>query len=361
MLSTCYSGNAGAPGNPLGAVAQELHRIGIPAIIASRQPLSMLGSIALTETLYRRLLVDLVSLEGAFLAARARLMLDASSGDWASLQLYARGADGADHRPIVFRPYCGLAAFGPADRRFFFGREREVAELVGALGEGRRLLTLLSASGSGKSSLAMAGLVPAVVNDGKLGRAFRAAILRPGARPCDALAAAMVSLGAEAAGDLRSDLLKHPEALSGAADSRLGGQLGDPRLLLVVDQFEELFAHAKDRAEAEAFVAALLHATALPEGRVHAVLTLRADFLARCLDFDRELAARVKASTEIVLPMNEAELQRAIVCPAALAGLRFDEGLVEALLDALREGSAASDLPLLAFALEALWERRRGA
>ena len=361
VLSACYSGNAGAPGNALGAVAQELHRIGIPAIIASRQPLSVPGSIALTETLYRHLLVDLVSLEDAFLAARARLMLDASSGDWASLQLYTRVADGGDHRPIVFRPYRGLAAFRPGERRFFFGREHEVADLVEALGEGRRLLTLVGASGSGKSSLAMAGLVPVVVEDRKLGRAFRAVILRPGARPCEALAAAMLSLGGNGAGDLRSDLRKQPEALIEAANARLGGQPGDPRLLLVVDQLEELFTQVEDRAEAVAFVAALLHASALPAGRIHAVLTLRADFLGRCLDFDREFAVQVKASTEIVLPMSEAELRRAILCPAALAGLRFDEGLVEALLDALREGLAASDLPLLAFALEALWERRRGS
>jgi hypothetical protein len=86
-----------------------------------------------------------------------------------------------------------------------------------------------------------------------------------------------------------------------------------------------------------------------------------ADFLGRCLDFDRELAARVKDAPEIVLVMNEAELREAIVRPAALAGLGFDEGLVKALLDALHGGSTASDLPLLAFALEALWERRRGS
>src|SRR5262249_31076638 len=155
VLSACQGGDAGAPGNALGAVAQELHRIGIPAVVASRQPLSVPGSIALTEALYRRLLVDLSSLEDAFLAARARLMLDTSSSDWASVQLYARAADGDDHRPIVFRPYRGLAAFGPPDRRFFFGRERETSELVQALGMGRRLMALVGASGSGKSSLAM--------------------------------------------------------------------------------------------------------------------------------------------------------------------------------------------------------------
>ncbi|WP_437755147.1 nSTAND1 domain-containing NTPase [Sorangium sp. So ce1389] len=360
VLSACYGGNAGAPGNALGAVAQELHRVGIPAVIASRQPLSVAGSITLTETLYRRLLIDLTSLEDAFRAARERLTLDTWSGDWASLQLYARAADGADHRPFVFRPYRGLATFGPADRRFFFGRDREIAGLVKALGTGRRLLTLLGASGSGKSSLVMAGLLPALVQDNQLGCAFRAAVLRPGAHPCEALAAAIASLGGEVAGDLlRHDLLKHPEALIQAAETQLRGQPGDAQLLLVVDQLEELFTQAEDRAEAAAFVAALLHAIALPAGRVHVVLTLRADFLGYCLDFDRTLAERVKASTVILLPMDEAELRQVILRPAALVGLRFDEGLVEALLDALREGSTASDLPLLAFALEALWERRR--
>ncbi|APR75292.1 High-affnity carbon uptake protein Hat/HatR [Minicystis rosea] len=362
VLSACYGANTGAPGNALGAIAQEIHRIGIPTVIASRWPLTVPGSISLTDMLYRRLLVDLTSLEDTFLSARARLVLDAPNPDWASLQLYAREADGADHRPVVFRPYRGLDAFGPTSRRFFFGREREVGELVKILDEGPRMLTLVGASGSGKSSLAMAGLVPAVVEDQKLRKPFQAAILVPGAHPCASLANALASLAGEVAHPLpeQDRLREQPRALRQAADRVLGHQPGDPQLLLVVDQLEELFTQVEDHADAAAFVAALLHAVTEPGSRVHVVLTLRADFLGRCLDFDRNLAQWVKTSAVILLPMNESEIVKAILRPAALAGLRFDDGLVDALLGDEHESGTASDLPLLAFALEELWERRRG-
>jgi WD40 repeat protein len=351
VLSACFGGHGSAPGTALGSIAQELHRLGIPAVIASRQPLSVPGSITLTETLYRRLLVDLGSLEDTFLAARDQLALDASSGDWASVQLYARAADGPDHRPFVVRPYRGLDPFTADDRRFFFGRSADVDKLVARLSPDARLLVLVGASGSGKSSLAMAGLVPALLGGP---RALRAMVVRPGARPCHALAAAL-------GGDVEAALRGRPEALAELAEQRFSAQPGDPRLLVVADQIEELFTQAEDRAEAAAFVANLLHASEAPGGRVYVVLTLRADFLGRCLAFDRALAERVKASMEVVLPMSEEAMREAVTRPAGMVGLRFEDGLVEALLGALREGPAAGDLPLLSFALEALWARRRGS
>ena len=172
VLSACDSGNLGALGNRLGSVAQALHRCGFQSVIASRFPLSVRGSIAMTETFYHELLSGPCSLETAFRSARKRLARietglpqEQRILDWASVQLYARHADGDDTRPVVFRPFRGLLAFQQEHRRFFFGRDREIAEVLTdlqALADRRqpRFLVVAGASGTGKSSLVFAGAVP---------------------------------------------------------------------------------------------------------------------------------------------------------------------------------------------------------
>ncbi|AUX42426.1 uncharacterized protein SOCE26_038580 [Sorangium cellulosum] len=391
VIAACQGADPGAIGGHLGSVAQALHRIGIPAVIASRFPLSAAGSIALADALHATLLGGLGSLEDAFLAARQRLAEQPQESDWASLQLYARRDDGQDRRPLLVRPYRGLQAFGPEHRRLFFGREREVERLAGALRGGKRLLAVVGASGSGKSSLVMAGLAPLMQTaEPETGKpetgSFRVASLRPGDAPCRALADAMAELAraagvdlgaarAAGAGALREEIERRPEALAEAAGVILSALPGAPRLLLVVDQLEEIFTQGSRRQEAAAFVRALLRATEGDGGRVHVVLTLRADFLGRCLEHDRALAERIRDAMAIVLPMAEHELRAAILRPAERVGLRFEDGLVDAMLEALRadvlpgadggpgagDGPGAASLPLLQFALEALWERRRGA
>lgn len=140
-------------------------------MVASRYPMSVTGSIQLAETLYPRLLFGLQLLESALLAARTALAAHSESLDWASLQLYARATDGDDTRPIVFRPYQGLSAYRRLQRRFFFGREaviRQLRERLRALWEDPdsvRLLAILGPSGSGKSSVACAGLLGELERD----------------------------------------------------------------------------------------------------------------------------------------------------------------------------------------------------
>ena len=354
VLSACHGGSAGAPGNHLGSVAQALHRVGIPAVVASRMPLSVRGSMALVQTLYERLLVDLGSLEEAFLDARQHLATAGAGLDWAALQLYARAADGPAHRPVVVRPYRGLASFTAADRRFFFGRDAEAEALVAALRNGQRMLALVGASGAGKSSLVLAGVVPRV-QEGALGPGpVQVRVMHPGPRPGQALA----------------------RVLDGMPDSALErslparGSRPGSRLLLVIDQFEELFLQTQDQAEVAAFVARLLAAVDAPDGAISVVLTLRADFMSKCLELDRALATRIEAAMRIVLPMDHAQLHTVIVAPAARVGLHVDAAVVDVLLGELRVGSAeegvgqvgagAGNLPLLAFVLQALWERRQG-
>ena len=129
VLSACDSGNSGRLGNQLGSVAQALHRGGLASVVASRYPLSVVGSIRFTRCVYTALLERLGSLESAILDARTDLAGDTAHRDWASIQLYAREADGPDTRPLQFRPYPGLAAFDRAQRRFYFGREELTRKL----------------------------------------------------------------------------------------------------------------------------------------------------------------------------------------------------------------------------------------
>ncbi len=382
VLSACDSSNSGALGNQLGSVAQALHRAGIATVLASRYPLSVAGSIQLTQTLYQRLLVELDSFESAVLAARRKLAEDEARLDWAGLQLYARFDDGLETRPVQFRPYRGLAAFQPDDRRFYFGREHDIDQIVARLASGARMVSVVGASGAGKSSLVLSGVLPRLP-ERQDGRGWRTLVVRPGAAPCARLAQALLVMAGAApsstspserrGGELRSQLIRQPSTLAerAAAD--------DHALLVVVDQAEELFSQS-DRSEAAAFIANLLQALAVPGGSVFVLLTLRADFLGVCLE-QPGLAEAVRGSMQLLLPLGRAELRQAILGPAGLVGLGYEPGLVDALLDALGEGDAVSaedrppgdrgdeapppprtagSLPLLQFTLEQLWEKRRG-
>ncbi len=156
VLMACDSGNNGALGNQLGSVAQTLHRGGIAAVIASRYPLSVEGSLHFAQAFYAELLGIPSSLEQAFQTARRALLRDTTHLDWASLQLYARSSDGEDLRPLVIRPFRGLLSFLPEHHRFFFGRGQEIEKITQGLGRlaaaGKpRFLVVAGDSGSGKS------------------------------------------------------------------------------------------------------------------------------------------------------------------------------------------------------------------
>ena len=211
-------------------------------------------------------------------------------------------------------PYKGLAAFEPADEDVFFGREELVKDLVGRLHDGA-FLAVVGASGSGKSSLVRAGIVPAMLRGDA---SLRHAIVTPGVRPLAAL---------ESAGDAR---------------------------LLVVDQFEEVFTLCRDEGERRAFIDALLDAA---ESGRRVVISLRADFYGHCAVYPR-LAAALEERQALVGPMSEEELRRAIERPAERAGLVLEPGLVEGILrDVVGQPGA---LPLLSHSLLETWKRRSG-
>jgi class 3 adenylate cyclase/WD40 repeat protein/energy-coupling factor transporter ATP-binding protein EcfA2 len=233
-----------------------------------------------------------------------------------------RGPGLGTRREAAECPYRGLLAFEPRDRHLFFGREEVVAEVLARIAPGG-LLTVVGASGSGKSSLLRAGLI-AAVQAGELPCADTARLITPGREP--------------------------PLNLNGAT---MGGGAGAPaeRELLVVDQFEELYTQCRDPDRRAGFIEALLSRP----GPV--AIGVRADFYGE-IGADARLAAAVARNQVLLGPMRDDDLRRTIAEPARLAGLRLEPGLVDLVLrDVAGEPGA---LPLMSHALRQTWERRDG-
>ncbi len=267
-------------------------------------------------------------------------------------------------------PYKGLESFTEADAEHFLGRERLTARLASRLRE-ERFLAIVGASGSGKSSVVRAGLIPALragkpLADGGLPPAGSAQwairVLTPTAHPLDALAVALTAAAtadtaASDAAALSARLAADPTALATAARDLLAKE-GRPHLLLAIDQFEEAFSLARDAAERRALFDNLVAAVDPTANHpITIIVVLRADFYARFAEHDglRELIARRQ---EYIGAMSREELFRAIVAPAARGDWKLQEGLVELMLD--DAGDEPGALPLLSHALLATWERRRG-
>jgi WD40 repeat protein len=248
-------------------------------------------------------------------------------------------SDPATARPAAegICPFKGLASFEPVDAEYYFGRERLVAELVARL-VGSGFLGIVGPSGSGKSSVLRAGLLPALASGVLPGSAdWRRWLLRPGDRPMEALGAVLAA-GAE-------------DPLAEALDSLPG----DMRLLLAVDQLEELFTACRSEDERAAFVETLARAASDPGRRAVVVVAVRADFYGRLADYPA-LADLLGANHVLVGPMQASELRRAIELPADRVGLRVEPRLTDALVDDV-EGEPGA-LPLLSTALLELWQKR---
>ncbi len=236
-------------------------------------------------------------------------------------------------------PFKGLANFEPVDADYFFGRERLVAELVARL-VGAGFLGIVGPSGSGKSSVLRAGLLPALAG-GVLpdSGGWRRLLVRPGERPMEELRRVLVS-GAT-------------DPLAEALDTLPA----DARLLIAVDQLEELFTACDSDAERAAFAGILSRAAADPDGRAVVVVALRADFYGRFAAYPA-FAALLGANQVLVGPMHASELRRAVEMPAGRVGLRVEPELADALVDDV-EGEPGA-LPMLSTALLELWQKRQG-
>ena len=307
-----------------------------------------------------------------------------------------RRFDRSPERPWApANPYRGLESFEPEDEDVFFGRKKLVERLRAAYKgmtqepDAVRVLGILGASGSGKSSVARAGLIPALSREPLSGKkAPRVVIFKPGDRPVERLARALLPLAPASGKDLVAARLcgKAPEPvqceheasnekLVAARLRELENLLREPGrngkkdglrllastmpgieaagLLVLVDQFEEVYALCKESAERDLFVALLLEAATDREGLVSVVLTLRSDFLGSTHQHP-VLSGAVSRHGIIVGAMQEEELRCAIAEPASGAGQPLPEALVGRLLDQPQGRDGA--LPLLAFALQRVWE-----
>ncbi|MEU8638795.1 hypothetical protein AB0C38_41965 [Amycolatopsis sp. NPDC048633] len=258
--------------------------------------------------------------------------------------------DGADSPPEPETgekpPYVGLGAFGPTDASRFFGRERLVEKLVGRLSR-QRFLAVLGASGSGKSSLLRAGLLPSVKDP--------VILLTPGARPLQECAVKFAAALGLAPGALLDDFAAHPRNLGLAA--RQLADIDDTDVVVVVDQFEEVFTLCQDDQERARFLGALVSATTEPGSRTRVVLGIRTDFYTHCARH-ADLAEAMQDAQVLVGPMTTEELRQAISRPAVDAGYRVENALVSRLVaDATGQPGV---LPLLSHALLETWRRRRG-
>jgi WD40 repeat protein len=256
-------------------------------------------------------------------------------------------------------PYRGLEAFQEKHAKYFFGRDADRQRLLEIL-KGTCFLAVLGASGSGKSSLVRAGLLPAV-RAGALPQSERweIVVFRPGGHPLETLAGCVARLGGGAAMQKTLDrLAADARTLRLAVSAVFSDRPADDRALLVVDQFEEVFTLCREEPERRAFFDNLLYAASTPEARATVVLTMRADFYHRCGAYP-ELGQQVSAQQYLVSPMGREELRQAIEEPARGVGLSFEAGLVATILDDVAEEPGG--LPLLEHALLELWKCRRGS
>jgi WD40 repeat protein/transcriptional regulator with XRE-family HTH domain len=289
--------------------------------------------------------------------------------EWASTLNRIRRGPG--RRPAATAtPYRGLASFQPEDAAWFFGREDltgRLVRLVTAPPSAGAPLIVVGPSGSGKSSLLRAGLIPSLPDR----PARRLALFTPGAAPLRELARQLAGLDPEPAdretpaqiSRIEAALRSDPGQAPGLAPQLTPDGL-DPGLLIVVDQFEQVFTACRDEAEQHRFIAALCALS----GPAVVVLALRADFYDRALRYP-ELARALQEHQVVVVPMTRDEVRRAIVEPARLAQLDVEHGLVELLLRDLaphsadwRPGAAHEPgaLPLLSHALLTTWSRSHG-
>src|SRR5262245_22403157 len=274
-----------------------------------------------------------------------------------------RGETGERAEPAVaLCPYRGLRAFREEDQGFFFGREAYLAPLL-EVTLSQRVVVLVGLSGSGKSSLVHAGLVPLLRRQRPPAPTWDVVSFVPADPPFHQLSAALIGLlepdlsetDRIAEGYKLGDRLARGEVPLEAVITRvLAKSGGTDRILLVVDQFEELFYKnaADDR---KAFISTLLNAA--ERAPVTVLVTLRASFYDHTIASSRELSDYLRRGAVNLGSMTREELQRAIAEPARRVAIEFEHGLVERILTDV--GAEPGNLSLLEFALTELWSKRQ--
>src|SRR5271166_3791355 len=319
------------------------------------------------------------------------LFVAAARGNVPAAEVLAVAAGARRPGAVAGSPYRGLAVFGEQDAGWFFGREAATTALLDRMSRllaGAGLLVVSGASGAGKSSLLRAGVLPRIRADGLAAAPGAASwpcvVFTPTRAPLDELALRVAPLAGADAAAVRRGLDADPErfaltarqaALAGPArptedpDGRPAqrDQLRRRRLLVVVDQFEELLTQCAEEGQRQAFITALHAAAAAGHGADQTpaalvVLGMRADFEARCADYP-QLAGPVQ-DRYLVTAMTGRQLRMAITEPAKKAGATVDDDLTGLLLAEVRTGQpgtfGAGVLPMLSHALDQAWRSRTG-
>jgi serine/threonine protein kinase len=333
-----------------------------PLTPLTREHCAVVGSLGIPMPSVRALCPDL-PIELANLIDQC--LIKHKDGRLASAQALLDGLEpllpGHHARPLRTdqNPYPGLRSFQKNDANRFFGRNREIAAAAARLRD-VPLLAVVGPSGAGKSSFVRAGLVPALDRSGE---AWTTLVVRPGRRPLDALAQVVDTYASDANTVLgnppadhamRQRLLAEPGYLGTALRSRAHHK--SQKVLVFVDQFEELYTLGADQAERRAFTACLASAADDATTPVRVVLSLRSDFLDRVAEDSYFFAELIRGLFFLTSPGRD-DLREALVAPAELAGFRFQTPtVVEHMLDHLVHVPGA--LPLLQFAATKLWDAR---
>jgi WD40 repeat protein len=311
--------------------------------------------------------------ELAIIEQRTRQWLPGSGGQEPSAPRWADGC-----------PYRGLLPYGQAHAAVFFGRDRLTADLAGLLAE-TGLVVLTGASGAGKTSLLQAGLVPALARGVQVpeSSSWLRVSITPGGHPLTELSGRLAELSGHDPEVVRKSLADAPgeahllvrDIVRAAASGRQDGQEHEPenpgeasRLVLIIDQFEEIFADTagEGKLERASFIDAVCAAATRPAGPrgeppALVVIAVRADYWDRCAAYP-QLVRAMQQDQLVVGPMTEADLRRVITGPAEASGLRIEPGLADAILADLRsvaEGTAGT-LPFLSQAMMLTWQQRDG-
>jgi len=249
-------------------------------------------------------------------------------------------------------PYKGLRPFGEPDADDFYGRERLIAQLADAVGA-CSIVTVIGPSGIGKSSVVKAGLIPALRRGVVPGSdEWLITTMTPGRDAFGELAAALTRVSVFTAVDLEEMLRADPLSLVDSARRLLPP---DTPLLLVVDQFEELFTLVDNEHDRSAFLDLLVGTAAAEDGMIRIVLTMRADFMDRPLRYARFGDLFRKGVVLISTPSNT-ELRTIVEEPARAVGVRFEGGLVDRIVNDVEDQPGG--LPLLEFSLAELFDQR---
>lgn len=256
-------------------------------------------------------------------------------------------------------PYKGLRAFQEADADDFYGREDLIDSLLARMrddGVQSRFLAVVGPSGSGKSSVVKAGLIPRL-RKGDINGSEDWYIVEklPGRFPMEELEAALLRIAINPPDSLLKQMVEDERGLARAVKRVLPDD--DSELVIVIDQFEEVFTQMENEDDRRFFLNSIMEAMNDTHSRLRIIVTLRADFYDRPLNYP-DFGQLMRECTTIVLPLTSHELRTAIIMPAEMSHLELEGGLVEAIIADV--GGEPGALPLLQYAMTELYERRDG-